>query len=281
MGIHEQEELLFKDWIIHLKERMNPEEVENLWCPDGLHHTGIAEKCNQKYWSMIEDHKEEDLWHKARIRPLFLTKDHNLNDDSCGVDVRNETGKDNDTDRLYHRFYARYLLFLYGLTKINPEDGTYPSLEEAKDSLNELESNYYQFPVVRMNLKKIAGGNSCSNDDLQDYIDNDIDFIRRQIAIYQPNVIVCCHGGKYQPRWSEPDTGLNPMMMMLKNEIYPDMESVKFNEVESYNLYYSQKVKVLIIHEWHPSEWNRSYEDYYSPIPEVAKFLYENPDSIG
>ena len=277
MGIHELEDKLFQEWEEHLKQRIDSETVDNMMCYDGLHYTGIEDN-SQGYWKMKPDNKEEELWKTAKIRPLFLTKDHNLQGDDGGVDVREETGLRNDTDNVYYPFYAKYLMLLYGITKINPENGFYPTLEEAKNSGNYL-ANFYKVPVVRMNLKKIAGESSCSNDILQDYIENDIDLIRRQIALYQPNVIVCCHGAGYAPRWHKPDNGENPIMTMLK-DLYPDMQSVKFKEFESYNLYYSETSNVVIIHEWHPSKPDISYEDYYSVIPELAKFLQENPNVI-
>lgn len=159
MTISEQENELFMEWQDHLKSRLDKDIVDNLFCLDGLHFTGTPFIDNFGNWQMKRDYKEEELWRNSKIKCLFLTKDHNLQGDSEGVDIRFETGLKNmsgnsvDTAKIYHSFYGRYFLLLRGILSLN--NNIIP--ESRPEYINKARENakfFWESPVCRINLKK-------------------------------------------------------------------------------------------------------------------------------
>lgn len=261
-SIHEQESALFEEW---------PEHDNALFCPDGLHHTGVAVK-NEDYWEMNPDNIEEEKWQDSPLRCIFLTKDHNLQGDEEGVDVRYETGLNNDTNSVYYYFYARYLQLLYGLMHIDLNTFEYPPFEIAQNEDTYL-NYFHNAPVVRINTKKIAGTESCPSDVLSSYLLRDQNFIHRQIQIYDANIIIVCQGTGW--RIDSDHTYPCHILDMLYNK-YPDMKQWCD---DNYWIYYSEQTKTIFVHEWHPSK-PVSYEDYYEGVQYVAEFLKEHPDYL-
>ena len=268
-SIRAQEEALFAEWLQHEKQwtGLKEEEINNLFCWDGLHFTGKPSpphyELDGHVWREMEcDNQQEELWKNAFIKPVFLCKDHNGEET---VDVRKETGYSNE--KFYSYFYKKYLILLYALTNYNPTTNTFPSFEEASDIENfwEGEKGFYHAPVVRINLKKIAGGGSCSDRTLEDYIVNDKAFIDRQREIYKgANVFVCCHGGeKWNPIWD---------LLSWKENDYGWFPDLKPYEPSHKYIWYSPSKKVIVIWEYHMSAgvspWN-----YYQAIPYLQQFL--------
>ena len=272
MDIHEKENQLFRQWEEYVKERLDSETVDDLFCYDGLHYTGEPDK-SSGYWLMQRDYREEELWNNAFIRPAFLTKDHNLNGDEEGVDIRTETGMNNDNNNVYHAFYARYLQLMYGLGHIDPHTYDCPSFEEASQKENYLSFFHHDAAVVRINVKKIAGYESCPHQLLQEYVLFDQEYIRRQLGLYRPNVIICCDGSDFKP--NQRDVITNPIMEMLFH-FYPDLKAYHYPEDEYNFIYFSEAEKVIVLHEWHPSSRSVSYHDYYLAIPQLCKFLKQH-----
>jgi len=272
MTICEKENSLFEEWMQHEKAwtGYSEEYLNGHFCWDGLHFTGKPsephhEADGHSWRAMDGDDKQDDIWARAFIKPVFLCKDHN-GDES--VDVRKETGYSNEG--FYHRFYGKYLMLLYALTNYDPETRSFPPIEEAWNRNNCWlgEKGFFHAPVVRINLKKISGSASCNNSELDKYIKKDLAFITRQKDIYEgANVFVCCHGG--EPR--------NPIMDLLKGKWFPDLKRYKNCRF----LWHDDVKKIVVLHEWHMSVPNVSYEKYYSAIGELDLFLKEHPGFLG
>ena len=272
MSIWEKENALFEEWIQHEKEwtGFSEEFLNGHFWWDGLHFTGMPSEPHYEAdghsWRVMDgDDKQDEIWAKAFIKPVFLCKDHNGDET---VDEREETGYSNES--FYHRFYGKYLMLLYALTNYNPEAKSFPSIDEARDR-NKCwlgEKGFFHAPVVRINLKKVAGGPKCDDDVLSEYIRNDLDFITRQKDIYEgANVFVCCHGG-------EPS---NPILDLLKNKWFPNLKRYK----DSGFIWYDDVKNVVVLHEWHMSYHYVSYKDFYSAIGDLEIFLKENPGFLG
>ena len=272
MSIWEKENALFEEWIQHEKEwtGFSEEFLNGHFCWDGLHFTGMPSEPHYEAdghsWRVMDgDDKQDEIWAKAFIKPVFLCKDHNGNE---AVDEREETGYSNE--RFYHSFYGKFLMLLYALTNYDSLNQSFLTLEEAWNIDNCWlgEKGYFHAPVVRMNLKKIAGGPKCYDNVLSEYIRNDLAFITRQKDIYDgANVFVCCHGG-------EPS---NPIMDLLQNEWFPNLKRYR----DSGFIWYDDVKKIIVLHEWHMSVPYVSYEDYYSAIGELEGFLKEQPGFLG
>jgi hypothetical protein len=288
MSFFEQEERLFAEWIkhdewIHQKEwtNMTGVPVNQVFCPDGLHFTGdesepYYNEDGSSYQVMVEDNKQEELWKNAYLKPVFLCKDYNgIYYDENGIlqyssmDIRTETGS--FCEKLYYRFYAKYMILLYGLSNYNPSTNTFPSLEEAciRDNYWKGDKGFFHSPVVRMNLKKIAGGSRCSDWVLNEFKNNDLDFITRQRDIYTgANVFICCHGGyKLNPIWD----------LMWDKNWFPDMKQY---DPEDDCFWFSEKSKVVIISTPHMSA-RVSYKEFYRAIPVFERFLREHKGFLG
>ena len=277
--IYDKEQALFAEWIEHEKwikdedwTGMKDASLDDVFCPDGLHFTGgpYSYQIEGKSYCEVETGNEEELWNKAFLKPVFLCKDYyGIYPDEDGniiysnMDVRTEAG--GCDDQLYYRFYARYMILLYGLTNYRRENNMFPTFSEASDINNYWygEKGFFHAPVVRMNLKKIVGWQKCYDSVLSGYIKNDLAYITRQKDIYEgANVFICCHGG----------VPSNPIMELLKNEWFPDLKRYK----DSSFLWYDETKKVVVLHEWHMSAPGVSYEEYYSAVYELQSFLEDN-----
>ena len=285
MTFFEQEENLFAEWIKH-EEWIHQEAwtgmagvpVEDVFCRDGLHFTG-EEDCyvkDGKEYSEMDSGDQEELWKNAYLKPVFLCKDYNgvYSDENrilqySKMDIRTETG--GSREKLYWRFYSKYLILLYGLSNYNPTTNSFPSFEEAciRDNYWKGDNGFFHSPVVRMNLKKIAGGSRCSDWVLNKFKNNDLDFITRQRDIYTgANVFVCCYGGY----------NLNPIWdLMWDKNWFPDMK--QYNP-EDDCFWFSEKSKVVIISTPHMSA-RVSYEEFYRSIPIFERFLCEYKGFLG
>ena len=272
MTFLEQEEHLFARWIKHDEEWIYQENwpdmagvsVEDAFVRDGLHFTGNeTEKVSngENTWrKMVPDGKQEDLWERAYLKPIFLCKDCN----GYSEDLRLETGYANV--KFYGRFYSNYLSLLYGLTNYNPVTKEFPAREVACDIDNfwEGEKGFFHAPVVRMNLKKIMGASKCPNHILKHYIDKDKQFITEQKDIYKgANVFICCNGSLYN----------NPIWKLLsdpKDGWFRDLEH--YDKDQSQSIWYSKSHRVIVLWAYHMS---CPGEDYYKYIPSLRQFLCE------
>ena len=261
-SIRSREESLFKKWEEILEKNCQSAFQKDLFCYDGLHNTGVPVQSDGHHWVIEPDYQEEQMWNESHLKCVFITKEHNLQGDNEGVDIRTETGIDNCTGRLYYRFYARYLYLLYGILHIDVERHTIPSLEEAKEHC----LDYFRVaPVVRINFKKIAGGSSCSERSLRDYQSTakDVPLLKEQLSIYQPNIIISCSGSKNDNYMWDTICGLFPKAIPVK----PESSSVP-------SILYSIEDKLLLVKTWHPSA-RIKYSKYYQLVEEIAEFLFK------
>lgn len=275
-SIYEQEEALFKEWMKHEEwihqdkdlTSMDKYSIESLFCPDGLHFTGNFSPFSGK---LDCDDKQEYLWKKAFLKPIFLCKDYNglSNGVYEGMDIREETGYYNE--KLYYHFYAKYMILLYGITNYDKNRKKFPSFEEAiiKENYWLGDNGFFHAPVVRMNIKKIAGGPKCPDWLLQKYKERDKEYLTRQKHIYKDaNVFICCHSGEV----------LNPIWDLLwEPEWFPDMSQYDSNND---SFWYSPSKKVVIICTPHMSA-RVAYWEFYKSIPVFEQFLDKNIGFLG
>ena len=269
-SIYKKENALFEEWIKHEKwTGLSDEELNGLFCWDGLHFTGKPSELKEgpdghSYRVMDCDEKQDEIWSKAFLKPIFLCKDYNGYE---AVDVREESGYYDE--QLYWKFFKKYLILLYALTNYDLKNKVFPSYEDCciKENYWLGEKGFFHAPVVRMNLKKVAGGSSCSDKLLQEYIHNDYQYITRQIDLYDANVFVCCHSGEI----------LNPIwdLMWWDNKL----EQGLFSDLKQYDksddsFWYSEEQKKIIISVPHMSKIIDAWE-FYRPIPIFERFLRE------
>lgn len=279
LSIYQQENALFEEWMEHEKwiqqdewTGMTDVQIEDVFCQDGLHYTGMPGPPNGTLWRVLDcDDMQDILWDKAYLKPVFLCKDYNgLTEDgsySC-MDIREETGF--YYENLYYRFYAKYMILLYGLTNYNVTQNKFPEFEEAKIKENYWlgKNGFFHAPVVRMNIKKIAGSSTCPDWLLNKYKERDKEFLTRQKDIYKgANVFVCCHGGyNFNPIW-------DLLSCKTKNNEgwFPDLK--QYDEQDD-SFWYSEKHRIVVICTPHMSA-RKSYWSFYKALPLFEKFLSE------
>lgn len=264
-----KEDLLFLNWNKHLVESgdYTQKEVSELFCPDGLHLTGDPIKTDNNVWTVNPDNQEERLWNQSKFRCVFLSKDYNSGDEGEGMNLREETGRDNKASGItLTQFHKSYFMMYYGFMNCDC-DGTYPRMEEALDQ-DTISSYFYHNPVVRINVKKISGKSRCEDSQLKKAIERDSKLISQQIDLYNPNIIVCLNGEEKSP------------IMQFLLEKYPDAVKIQYPDEEFQFIYYSKRSRVIIIHEYHPSYLEGGEERKYIGVRQLARFLKENPCAI-
>ena len=229
---------------------------ENEWkfAPDGIMNKGEYTKPDENgvFWRKRsqEGTKENDLWSKAPLRVLFLTKDENLfNFDIEAWDVREETFYAKHIGREQNVisgsfFYQNEACLLYGLLHTDLQNGLCDydgfSWKEALDYSDEQ-------IFARINCKKEGGKGSIKDKDLQTSIDKDFDLLKKQIIALDADIFVCCG--------SQNDNNiiLNTLYDIYKDEFkYVDYGTGKgtaahYNEkrnklaIDAYHLAYQQK----------------------------------------
>ena len=131
----------------------------------------------------------EKRWREVNPRVLFVMKQPNSND-LLGEDYR-AYGLDT---MLGNQNWEQLLARLYGITHATAEG--YPSYEEAIRREN-LVNIYHTQPFAVLNIIKEEGRGTTDRNALRRYVDRNKEFIRRQIDILRPHVIVCCGAGVF------------------------------------------------------------------------------------
>ena len=228
---------LFEKW-----EEKSKENEHNHFCQDGLMHKGSIydEESNLR-----RPGNENELWDNAKKRVLFLCKD--LNNDKDAADIR-EWNCHKTGENIKALFYKNMAYWLYGLLNVN-ENGFAPEFETLTDEI--ITDFFDKTSFAYVNCKKEAGVEKISDTDLQCHIDLYKDFIKQEIEILNPDIIVC--GG-----------GSSIIKNFVGEEIYTDIEKI---DGSNNWIYYSKKNNKVVIDSYHPSYWQ---------IEGGSKTIYEN-----
>lgn len=233
--IHDLEDKLFNDW-----EDYSKNNEDNKFVRDGLIYNGNV--INNGF--SREKGNEEELWHEAKRKIVFLMKDSNNNPDE---DYRNW-----NIENPKSAFFKYIFAWLNGLSKIST---SVDIIDIDKTYKNKL-------PLVIVNAKKESGENRINNNYLYNHANKYMEYLRKQIKeIYKPNIIVCGGGS---------DTILN-----IAKEIYNNSEFIKYKN-ENW-IYYSPNDKLILINSYHPSAPFISDKcKYYELIEKFKDVLSEN-----
>lgn len=129
------------------------------------------------------------------------------------------------------------------------------TFDEVKD-LNGDDRKHYLAPLSVLNLKKTPGGPTSDPAEIDAFAKEDSAFIRRQLAIYKPDMIICCGTGT-----------------IFVNEVLD--KSYKSWIKLSDDLWYMWDEGRLIISTWHTQPRNKSKEYLFKQVPEaINQILY-------
>ena len=172
MSIRELEEKLFDEWQEKEKLGYNSEN-KKLFVRDGLIH--------------------EESYFKAPVKILYLLKEVNGGDKDWDLREFVKNGGQSATWNNITRWTKG--IFRYG------EELNWSSLEEInEDSRKETLKH-----IIAVNLKKIPGGYTTDYKKLEDFLEkpSNINYLKQQISLYNPDIIVCCGTGWWYSNYIE------------------------------------------------------------------------------
>ena len=196
-------------------------------------------------------HSAENLWKTTPRRVLFVMKQPNSND-LLGEDYR-----DYELDTLLgNQNWEQLLARLYGIVHTTA-DG-YPSYELAtrKESLIEA---FTTQPFAYININKDDGSGTTDTSALKAYARENANFIRQQIEVLHPHIIVCCGTGVFDAvnavmtpstassgNWTKYNQTLN---ILYFDTYHPGRPMAGQRLVEAYEMplkeYYNNWIKVI------------------------------------
>ena len=129
---------------------------------------------------------DENIWNKSERKILFLLRE--VNDCPNGFDERDYLKFYFDPEHKYMRSPTidNLILWAYGIQNI-PNSISWADVEKRAYASNVLES------VALVNIKKASGGGTVDWDNFEKYFNSESNrnFIREQLQIYTPDIVVC------------------------------------------------------------------------------------------
>lgn len=248
---------LFKRWMMELSD-----EQKLLFCKDGL-----MVKAEQPFDFV------DEKWEKSERRIMFLLKDKNtpdgddtrlwLIDQKNGVNNRRLSG--GNVGRT--GFLPNIARLFYGL--LNTNTNYRVTFDEVKKSKKEEVIKVWNVePFAFIETKKLAGYSSVSHEEMQMALEHDKAFLKEEIDILRPNIIVCCDADDSQFDFITQRyfTGIEAEKIEYA---YPDAKMKKCC------LWYYPTKKVAVIKSYHPSRLGKAdwmiFERVISPFHELVK----------
>lgn len=166
---------LFEQW-----KNSYDEDNRNRLCKDGL------------MLKPDESLNVDQLWEEAPRRVMFLLKDC---PDGWGWDTRellSKFDKEGKIANLTEPFYQKIAKLFYGLLENKFDYRVNDRIVNA--NLNKVKETWKTIPLAFLEAKKLAGGPTCEGNVLKEALNRDKVFLKKEIDILAPNIIVCCDG---------------------------------------------------------------------------------------
>ncbi len=183
-------------------EEKTLEEISTLFAEDGIMNRGEFEPVfldqeETKFWRWARkpSGKENQMWIKAPLRVLFLTKDENIKDTGRTWDVRTETFHReridipvSDDHFSNSTFYRNEANILYGILNTRIDEMVCFHEFSYKEALKFSDEVIF----ARVNCKKEGGDEKIENVDLQNAIDPYYKNLKDQILAFDADIFICC-----------------------------------------------------------------------------------------
>lgn len=145
-------------------------------------------------------------------------------------------------------------------TKALIEGGEYPHYVSKTDK------SYWVKKIAFLNLKKVGGGAKANKDEISEYAIRDKKFIKEQILLYNPDVIICCGRGQ----------GKNADL--LYNEVLTDLNRSEWKKpIKTYNWFTFEinNKDIPVISFVHPQMWggHDRFKEKYNDILDIKANL--------
>lgn len=265
---NEELNALFDKW-----EKSYSKEEIPLFCRDGLLLKAPSLKIDVG-----------SLWSKAKRRVAFVLeenqsgeKDEFGNIIAGGHDIRKWLYKPEvqSLRKTFLQRIAELLEALLYLTDDNSRKGTY-SFQNVHDNMELKKKVFNTEPFAFIEAKKLVGTpDSYNSDILEYYMKRDMDYLKEELEILKPNIIVCCGSDDVQ-------------FNFITEHYFPKIDDSNKMEYEHPGRYFKQKCcrwvypeqKAIILKSYHPSvrrrvEASAIFERVISPF---HGFLKNNPN---
>lgn len=248
-NINYELELLFNRW----QERM---EKKNCFTKDGI-----------LYKNDLSEDEAIKRWTESSKRVLFLLKDqHQFGEQKWIEDIRYWL-KDVDWEtkdvwnaqayanrNLKSKFFKNIAYILWGLIKADKNnDWLYQEVENHHNEVKEFLANQ---PFALVECKKDPGGPICRNPILRQHIKTYGDLLKEEIAVLNPNMIVCTSGIIYD---------------FILKKMYSEDELVSIEGKNS--IRFHPNSGTLIFCSYHPSGRKSPNEIYEGVMDHYRAFL--------
>ena len=250
---------LFENWMGTLDE-----EQKKLFCKDGL--------------IIIPDKKENpeyvnEKWEHSPRRVMFILKDKNTPD---GDDIRrwliDEKNGENNRN-LFGGIVGKGCLpniakILYGL--LTAEKDKRPNFDSVTNNMNDVRKFWNSKPFALIEAKKIAGFSTVSKKEIEYAINRDEIFLKKEIDILKPNIIVCCGADDTQFRFITEKYMNGKKHLEFGDKNFPDSKRPGC-------LWYYPEDQIAVIKSYHPTshgKYNPSwkvFERVISPFGGLMK----------
>lgn len=216
---------------------------------------------------------ENELWTKAPLRVLFLTKDENISSTGRVWDVRTETFHLKnieipicDYHILNNPFYKNEANILYGILNTRTDEmvGFHEfSYEDAVKFSDEV-------IFARINCKKEGGDEKIDNIDLQNAITPYYDNLKKQIIALDADIFICCGNQK------DDNVILNTLWKIFKDEYHEEFEYIPLRTIDKIGtgINYHRGKNKLAIDAYHLAYLNGGEElRYYDVVGAYYEFI--------
>ena len=211
---------------------------------------------NHDYETFVRDGFISSKWGSKKkilfiLKEAYLKRDKDGKVENCEHDVRdwlsNEEGFYDLLDGKYKNFWRRIVEWTYCInetdtTKIAP----FPS--DLFEKTNKKVAADFANSIAIMNLKKSDGKTVSNKKDIRQYVKNDSEFIKRQIELISPDIIVCGH-----------------ILDILDKNVYNS--EIKSRKCDDW--FYNTKKMIgrntIVIDYYHPSAWSTKIKNWIDP----------------
>lgn len=220
----------------------------------------------------------DEQWEKVSRRVLFLVKD---NPDGWGHDTRRwlidgaeaehcRNLKDGRVGR--SGFIPNIAKILYGLLNVAKDNPVANSqVEQEFDKVREC---FNTIPFAFVEAKKIAGKKSVSRTAMKEAIEQDKAFLKEELDILRPNIIVCCDAG---------DTQFKYITQYYLSDRKPIKHEALYGK-ESFSCclwYYpseTPKDRIAVVKSYHPTTRGKAKWAIYERVISPFRWLLEHYD---
>ena len=190
-----------------------------------------------------------ELWFSQKVRPLFLLKEAYGGENDWDL-VADHVMSNEDIRKIWKRV-SLWAKGIFGTDRFHMERYM-PNDEE----FNEF-GNKYLSKIAAVNIKKYDGKEESDCNDILSYAEKDADFLKRQIELCDPTIIVC---------------GYTAASL---DKIF----GIEVRKETNEKLYYHMKINnhdVLVIDYWHPANQFPEIMNYYGLLGIYQNALNDN-----